>query len=36
VGTDAAFTLDLEAGCYRIEATSFEGGETGAYTLSVQ
>ncbi len=33
---NAAVTLELEPGCYRIEATSFEAGETGAYTLSVQ
>lgn len=32
---DASLTLDLAAGCYRIEATSFIGGETGSYTLSV-
>lgn len=32
---DASLTLDLDAGCYRIEATSFHSGETGSYTLSV-
>lgn len=32
---DASLTLDLEPGCYRIEATSFDAEETGQYTLSV-
>lgn len=32
---NASLTLDLGAGCYRIEATSFDPGETGSYTLSV-
>lgn len=33
--SDASLTLDLAAGCYRIEATSFDPEETGPYTLSV-
>lgn len=33
---DASLTLDLDPGCYRIEATSFSAGETGGYTLSVE
>lgn len=33
---DASLTLDLDPGCYRIEATSFAAGETGGYTLSVE
>lgn len=33
---DASVTLDLDPGCYRIEATSFSASETGGYTLSVE
>lgn len=33
---DASLTLDLNPGCYRIEATSFSAGETGGYALSVE
>lgn len=32
---DASLTTTLPAGCYRIEATSYFGDETGPYTLSV-
>lgn len=32
---DASLTLELEPGCYRIEATSYNFEETGTYTLSV-
>lgn len=32
---DAGLTLQVVPGCYRIEVTSFEPGETGAYTLRI-
>lgn len=32
---DASLTLNLSAGCYRVEATSYDVQETGSYTLSV-
>ncbi len=34
-GFDSSLTVTLDAGCYRIETTSWAPGETGAYTLSV-
>ena len=34
-GTDSSLSITLDAGCYRIEITSFFSGETGSYTLSV-
>jgi hypothetical protein len=35
-GTDARIARGLLSGCYIIEATSAEPGETGTYTLTVQ
>jgi hypothetical protein len=32
---DSSLTVTLTAGCYRIEASSYGAGETGAYSLSV-
>lgn len=32
---DAGLTLQVVPGCYRIEVTSFDAGETGAYTLRI-
>lgn len=32
---DAGLTLQVVPGCYRIEVTSFDSGETGAYTLRI-
>lgn len=34
-GFDSSLTVTLDAGCYRIEATSWAPGEIGSYTLSV-
>lgn len=34
-GYNSKMTPTLQAGCYRIEVTSFSDGETGVYTLSV-
>ncbi len=34
-GLDSSLTMTLSAGCYRIEASSFNEAETGSYTLSV-
>lgn len=32
---DSSLTVTLSSGCYRIEASSYDAGETGSYTLSV-
>jgi hypothetical protein len=33
---DAAVTAELAPGCYRVEASSFDGGDTGYYSLGVR